>query len=326
MNPQEIPDPWLDRVLVTPSPLKDDGTESYLVQLAERELIKSGIPFVLEQICGDSSIRADLVTQNAVVEFKKDLERNRLYQARGQAETYAALLNKGIAVVVGRPPSNQTEELQAKRIAEDFKASGCHVLFADSDGYWLEDLKAILATEGDREFRQSVTTPNSGELLGRLKALEESAQESRQLMGRYYEAFAKGSENAHQALLEWMHKAFTHTEAVIKQSRSSPYDEMLASVLRPKPQVKEQPQATYVISKGVNTAIAYSVIAVTSLLTGVAGFWVGSTTTDQPLPPPATCQSERNAFNWESTNGSTEGILKSSEKLVQCLEQANPNL
>lgn len=197
----QIPDPWLDASSCSTEALADDGSESYLVRLLERKLTHDGISFALEQTCGDSSIRADVVTQNAVIEFKRELDRSKLYQARGQAETYAALLGKSQVIVVGRAPSSETEELRARRIAEDLKNAGCHVVFADPYGYWLEDVKALLKTAPHRTFKLQESTFDDSRILERIDVLDSEIQQVRSLIAESHNyLFEAIEQSAHAAV------------------------------------------------------------------------------------------------------------------------------
>jgi hypothetical protein len=85
----------------------------------------------------NGSIRADIVTSTAVIELKKVLNREALYQALGQAKAYQNNLGKKEIWIVGQYPQSSTEKEQAIKIARELeKDETVIVSFIDDDEFW----------------------------------------------------------------------------------------------------------------------------------------------------------------------------------------------
>jgi hypothetical protein len=82
-------------------------------------------------------IRADIVTPDAVVELKKVLDREALYQAFGQATAYNQKLKRNQIWIVGQYPKDSTAKEQAIKIAKEIeKDSKVLISFVDDDEFW----------------------------------------------------------------------------------------------------------------------------------------------------------------------------------------------
>jgi hypothetical protein len=87
----------------------------------------------------NGAVRADIVTPRAVIEVKKVLDRQAIYQALGQATIYQQNLGSKEIWIVGQSPYSPTEKQQAYSIAcEAEKMPGVRVSFVDEDDFWLE--------------------------------------------------------------------------------------------------------------------------------------------------------------------------------------------
>jgi hypothetical protein len=82
-------------------------------------------------------IRADIVTPDAVIELKKVLDRDSLYQALGQAHAYNASLHRSQIWLVGQSPADPFTRAQAEKIAREIERNDrVRVSFVDQDEFW----------------------------------------------------------------------------------------------------------------------------------------------------------------------------------------------
>lgn len=104
--------------------------QDYCLQVLESK----GITAYEEVWCGQ--VRADIVTARAVMELKKRLDRNAIYQAYGQAMVYQKFLNKPEVWIVGQTPTDPTERATAFTVAKEIASSIVKVSFIESDPFW----------------------------------------------------------------------------------------------------------------------------------------------------------------------------------------------
>ena len=110
-----------------------------------RVLRSKGIPCKEEVWNGD--IRADIVTSKAVIECKKTLDRESIYQAYGQAQAYRQNLKREEIWIVGQYPTDPRAKEQAIKIAKEIeKNSQVTVSFIDDDEFWNEDQRGGFET------------------------------------------------------------------------------------------------------------------------------------------------------------------------------------
>jgi hypothetical protein len=103
-----------------------------------RVLRSKGIQAKYEVWNGD--IRADIVTSRAVIECKKVLDRESIYQAYGQASAYQRNLKREEIWIVGQYPIDLIAKAQAIKIAKEVeKNAKVTVSFIDDDEFWKED-------------------------------------------------------------------------------------------------------------------------------------------------------------------------------------------
>lgn len=114
------------------------SSERDLQDYCMRVLRSKGIQCKEEVWNGD--IRADIVTSKAVIECKKILDRDSIYQAFGQAQAYRQNLKRDEIWIVGQYPTDLTAKTQAIKIAKEIeKTSNVTVSFIDDDEFWTED-------------------------------------------------------------------------------------------------------------------------------------------------------------------------------------------
>lgn len=108
-------------------------SESALVNAYQAYLQARGIPTRAEVPCGKGGFSADLVSQSVVWEAKLILDRNGLYQALGQVESYRQYLKLPKSAIFGLLP--EVSAKQAERIAEWLRERHSHlwILFVDQD-------------------------------------------------------------------------------------------------------------------------------------------------------------------------------------------------
>jgi len=113
------------------------STERELQDHCLRVLKSKGIHCREEVWNGD--IRADIVTSKAVIECKKTLDRESIYQAFGQAQTYRQNLKREEIWIVGQYPTDLASKTQAIKIAKEIeKNANVTVSFIDDDEFWNE--------------------------------------------------------------------------------------------------------------------------------------------------------------------------------------------
>jgi hypothetical protein len=114
------------------------SSERDLQNYCIRVLRSKGIQAKDEVWNGD--IRADIVTSRAVIECKKVLDREAIYQAYGQASAYQRNLQREEIWIVGQYPIDPTAKAQAIKIAREVeKNTKVTVSFIDDDEFWKED-------------------------------------------------------------------------------------------------------------------------------------------------------------------------------------------
>ena len=110
------------------------SSEKQLQDYCLAVLRSKGIPAQAEVWCGN--VRADIVTDRAVMELKKVLDRSAIYQAYGQAMVYQKFLNKAEVWLVGQTPNDPTERATAFTVAKEISAHNVKVSFIESDFFW----------------------------------------------------------------------------------------------------------------------------------------------------------------------------------------------
>ncbi len=116
------------------------SSERELQDYCIRVLRSKGIQCKEEVWNGD--IRADIVTPKAVVECKKILDRDSIYQAFGQAQAYRQNLKREEIWIVGQYPTDPAAKAQAIKIAKEIEKNGhVTVSFIDDDEFWKEDYR-----------------------------------------------------------------------------------------------------------------------------------------------------------------------------------------
>jgi hypothetical protein len=95
------------------------SSERDLQDYCMRVLKSKGIHCREEVWNGD--IRADIVTTRAVIECKKILDRESIYQAFGQAQTYRQNLKREEIWIVGQYPTDPRAKEQAIKIAKEIE-------------------------------------------------------------------------------------------------------------------------------------------------------------------------------------------------------------
>jgi hypothetical protein len=114
------------------------SSERDLQNYCLRVLRSKGIQAKDEVWNGD--IRADIVTSRAVIECKKILDREAIYQAYGQASAYQRNLRREEIWIVGQYPTDPTAKAQAIKIAKEVeKNATVTVSFIEDDEFWKED-------------------------------------------------------------------------------------------------------------------------------------------------------------------------------------------
>lgn len=101
------------------------------------QILKSkGIQARSEVWCG--GLRADIVIDRAVIELKKTLTRDNIFQAVGQGERYQKRLRKDELWIVGQMPKDYESAKSALHTARELAKEGIRVSFIDRDAYWQE--------------------------------------------------------------------------------------------------------------------------------------------------------------------------------------------
>lgn len=114
------------------------SSERELQDYCIKVLRSKGIPCKEEVWNGD--IRADIVTSTAVIECKKVLDRESIYQASGQAQAYNQNLKRKEIWIVGQYPTDPTAKAQAIKIAKEVeKNPNVTVSFIEDEEFWIEN-------------------------------------------------------------------------------------------------------------------------------------------------------------------------------------------
>jgi hypothetical protein len=123
--------------LLKPNPLRFDTEREpqlYLIRVLRSKGISA------QEEVPNGNVRADIVTPLAIIEVKRILDRESIYQALGQATVYQNNIGRKEIWIVGQSPHSPTERQQACRIAcEAEKTPGVRVSFVDEDDFWLEE-------------------------------------------------------------------------------------------------------------------------------------------------------------------------------------------
>lgn len=99
------------------------------------QVLKSkGINARSEVWCG--GLRADIVIDRAVIELKKVLTRDHIFQAVGQGKVYQSRLKKNELWIVGQMPKDYESFRSALHTARELAKEGIRVSFVDRDAYW----------------------------------------------------------------------------------------------------------------------------------------------------------------------------------------------
>ncbi|NJL22990.1 MAG: hypothetical protein HC895_22675 [Leptolyngbyaceae cyanobacterium SM1_3_5] len=85
-----------------------------------------------------NGLRADIVIDRAVIELKKTLTRDNIFQAVGQGERYQKRLRKEELWIVGQLPKDSESARSALHTARELAKEGIRVSFVDRDVYWQE--------------------------------------------------------------------------------------------------------------------------------------------------------------------------------------------
>ncbi|MBE9182450.1 hypothetical protein IQ268_28275 [Oculatella sp. LEGE 06141] len=114
------------------------STEKELQNYCLRVLRSKGIQCSEEVECGD--IRADIVIPQAVIELKKVLNREGIYQALGQATAYNRHLKRPEIWLVGQRPIAVQERAQAERLAQEIEQDRSITVSFIDDPFWEESM------------------------------------------------------------------------------------------------------------------------------------------------------------------------------------------
>lgn len=117
-----------------PSTTLQFGSERQLQDYCLAVLKSKNIAAREEVWCGN--VRADIVTDRAVLELKKVLDRASIYQAYGQVMLYQRSLNKAEVWIVGQTPIDAAERAIALTVAREISARNVKVSFIESDPFW----------------------------------------------------------------------------------------------------------------------------------------------------------------------------------------------
>lgn len=110
------------------------NTEKELQDYCLAVLRSKGIQPKEEVWCG--GLRADIVIDRAVIELKKTLTRDAIFQAVGQGERYQKRLKKNELWIVGQMPKDDESARSALHTARELAKEGIRVSFVDRDVYW----------------------------------------------------------------------------------------------------------------------------------------------------------------------------------------------
>lgn len=110
------------------------STERELQDYCLLVLRSKGVNAQSEVWCG--GLRADIVIDRAVIELKKVLTRDSIFQAVGQGKIYQSRLQKAELWIVGQSPKDDGSFRSALHTARELAKEGIRVSFVDRDAYW----------------------------------------------------------------------------------------------------------------------------------------------------------------------------------------------
>jgi len=116
----------------------DFNSEKELQDYCLTVLRSRGITARSEVWCG--GLRADIVIDRAVIELKKTLTRDSIFQAVGQGKIYQSRLKKDELWIVGQMPKDLDSFKSALHTARELAKEGIRVSFVDRDAYWQEGI------------------------------------------------------------------------------------------------------------------------------------------------------------------------------------------
>lgn len=111
-------------------------------------LRQKGIPCSKEMYL--NGLRADIVTPDAIIECKKVLTRDAIWQAYGQAREYADRTGKPRVILVGQSP-NSEKALNAAMGAADQLKGKAEVSFIETDKYWQLTPRQVAVAPAQRQ-------------------------------------------------------------------------------------------------------------------------------------------------------------------------------
>lgn len=114
----------------------DFNSEKDLQDYCLQILRSKGITARSEVWCG--GLRADIVIDRAVIELKKTLTRDSIFQAVGQGKIYQSRLKKDELWIVGQMPKDLESFKSALHTARELAKEGIRVSFVNRDAYWQE--------------------------------------------------------------------------------------------------------------------------------------------------------------------------------------------
>jgi hypothetical protein len=129
--------------------------EKQLQQFISQYLSSLGIPHEVEYWGSEKAIRADIITQDTVIEVKTFLTRPNIYKAYGQVQAYAKELQKPFCKILGLPPlySSAKSVEATHRLAKRLNDSRVQIIFLDPFDDYL-GLKEVFLTSQEREICQ----------------------------------------------------------------------------------------------------------------------------------------------------------------------------
>jgi len=110
------------------------NSEKDLQDYCLQVLRSKGITACSEVWCG--GLRADIVIDRAVLELKKVLTCDSIFQAVGQGKIYQSRLKKEELWIVGQMPKDYESFKSALHTARELAKEGIRVSFVDRDAYW----------------------------------------------------------------------------------------------------------------------------------------------------------------------------------------------
>jgi len=115
-----------------PEPWREADLQKYIAN----KLVSRGDRVVLEAPCSNGRGRVDILTPNQIIEVKKYLTRDALYQAKGQIEMYARSHRNRKLVLMGFLPQEPELRKSALNTANYIRESGVNVIFLNTDPRW----------------------------------------------------------------------------------------------------------------------------------------------------------------------------------------------